>query len=80
MKAFVNGRKIRLVPALVVDNKLIFLDKVNLFNNFFSKQYTPISNDSSIPVSIDFETRERDSPSEVCDDHIVKIAILFLNI
>lgn len=80
MKTFVNGRKIRLVPALVVDDKLIFLDKVNLFNNFFNKQYTPISNDSSVPVSIDFETRERDSPSKVCDDHIVKIAILFLNI
>ena len=75
MKTFVNGSKIPLIPLLLVDNKLVtdFLDKTNLFNNFFAKQCTPISNDSTIPVSINFVTRERLSSLEFCVDDIVKI-------
>ena len=58
LKTFVNGSKIPLIPPLLVDNKLVpdFLDKANLFNNFFAKQCTPISNDSAVPVSINFVT------------------------
>ena len=75
MKTFVNGSKIPLIPPLLVDDKLLtdFLDKVNLFNNFFAKQCTPISNDSTVPVNINFETRERLSSFEFCVDDIVKI-------
>ena len=75
MKTFVNGSKIPLIPPLLVDNKLVtdFLDKANLFNNFFAKQCTPISNDSTVPVNINFETRERLSSLEFCVDDIVKI-------
>ena len=50
-----------------------FLDQVNLFNNFFAKQCTPISNDSTVPESINFVTRERLSSLEFCVDDIVKI-------
>ena len=75
LKTFVNGSKIPLIPPLLVDNKLVtdFLDKANLFNNFFAKQCTPISNDSTVPVNINFETRERLSSLEFCVDDIVKI-------
>ena len=68
LKTFVNGSKIPLIPPLLVDNKLVtdFLDKANLFNNFFAKQSTPIFNDSTVPVSINFETRERISSFEFC--------------
>ena len=47
----VNGSKIPLILPLLVDNKLVtdFLDKVNLFNNFFTKKCTPLSNDSTQP-------------------------------
>ena len=53
-------------PPLLVENKLVtdFLDKANLFNEFFVKQYIPISNDSTVPVNINFETRERLSSLE----------------
>ena len=63
------------MPPQLVDNKLVtdFLDKANLFNNFFAKQCTPISNGSTIPVCINFETRERRSSLEFCADDIVKI-------
>ena len=75
LKTFVNDSKIPLIPPLLVDNKLVtdFLDKANLFNNFFAKQCTPISNDSTVPVNINFETRERLSSLEFCVDDIVKI-------
>ena len=64
-----------MIPPLLVDNKLLtdFLDKANLFNNFFAKQCSLISNDSIVSVSINFVTRERLSSSEFCVDDIVKI-------
>ena len=75
LKTFVNGSKIPLIPPLLVDNKLVtdFVDKANLFNNFFAKQRTPISNNSTVPVSINFVFRERLSSLEFCVDDIVEI-------
>ena len=37
LKTFVNGSKIPLIPALLVNNKFVtdFLEKANLFNDFF---------------------------------------------
>ena len=74
MKTFVNGSKVPLIPPLLVENKLVtdFLDKVNIFN-FFATQCTPISNNSTVPVNINFETRERLSSMEFCLDDSVKI-------
>ena len=75
LKTFVNGSKIPLIPPLLVDNKLVtdFLDKANLFNNFFAKQCTPISNASTVPVNTNVETRERLSSLEFFVDDVVKI-------
>ena len=74
-KIFVNGSKIPLISPLLVDNKRVtdFLDKANLFNNFFAKQCTSIFSDSAVPVNINFETRERLSSLEFCVHDIVKI-------
>ena len=49
------------------------MDKANLFNDFFAKQCTPISNDSRLPVNINFEIREKLSSLEFCVDDIIKI-------
>ena len=64
-----------MIPPLIVDNKLVtdFLYKANLFNNLFTKQCTAISNDRAVPVSINFETRERLSCLKLCLDGITKI-------
>ena len=53
LKTFVNGTKIPLIPPLLVGNQLIsdFLEKANLFNDYFSKQYTTIHNDSTTPTN-----------------------------
>ena len=72
MKTFVNGSKFPEIPPLLVDNKFVtdFLDKANLFNNFFANQCTPISNDSTVPLSTNFNTRERLSSLEFCVDDV----------
>ena len=51
----------QLIPALLADNKVVtdFLVKANLFNDFFTKQCTPLFNNSVVPVSLNFETWER---------------------
>lgn len=48
---------------------------MNLFNSFFSKQCTPMSNNSTVLVSINFETPEKLSTLELCVDDNVKIII-----
>ena len=70
LKTFANGSKIPLIPTLLVTE---FLNKVNLFNNYFTKQCTLISNDSTVPVNTNFETWERLSSLGFCVDDIVKI-------
>ena len=49
------------------------MDKVNQINDFFAKQCTPMSNDSTVPVSINFETGETLSTLQFYVDDIVKI-------
>ena len=61
LKAFVNATKIPLIPSLLVGNQLVpdFLEKANLFNDYFSKQCTTIDNNSAIPANTSFATKER---------------------
>ena len=75
LKTFVNGTKIPLIPPLLVGNQLVsdFLEKANLFNDYFSKQCTTIDNNSAIPANTSFVTEERLSTFEICPGDIVKI-------
>ena len=67
LKTLVNDNKIPLIPPLLVDKLATeFLDKANLFNNFFAKRCTPISNDRTLPVNINFENEEILSSLELC--------------
>ena len=53
LKTFTNGRKVTVIPPLLMNNGFIsnFKTKVNYFNRFFNQQCTAISTDSSIPSS-----------------------------
>ena len=44
LKTFINGKKMPIIPPLLVNDKFItnFLEKANLFNEFFSKQCQPL--------------------------------------
>ena len=68
LKTFANGTKISLKPPLFVENQLVtdFLVKSNLFNNYFSQQYTTIDNDTSISSNITFETEHKQFTFDFC--------------
>ena len=50
-KTFLNNKKIPVVPPTFQDNKYIrdFKQKAEIFNSHFSKQCTPLINNSKIP-------------------------------
>ena len=55
LKTFYNKRKIPRIPPLLVNNSFVtdFKEKVNLFNEFFCKQCTPVANDSTLPTLLE---------------------------
>ena len=61
--------------SLLVGNQLVtdFLVKANLFNNYFSQQYTTVAKGSSIPPNKAFPTEQKLSAFEFCTDHIIQM-------
>ena len=51
LKTFLNNKKIPAIPPIFHDNKFItdFKQKAEIFNSHFSKQCTPLINNSKIP-------------------------------
>ena len=56
-----NNKKIPLIPPLYYDNGFItdFKEKAEFFTSFFSKQYSLISNNSSLSNYINYTTEKR---------------------
>ena len=52
LKTFYNGKKILLIPPLLVDNKFVtdMKTKANVFNKIFAEQCTPLKNDSKLLI------------------------------
>ena len=52
LKTFYSGKKIPLIPPLVINDQVItdFPEKTNYFNLYFARQCTPTENDSSVPT------------------------------
>ena len=75
LKTFFNGRKIPIIPPLVIGGKLVsdFKEKANMFNEFFSPQCTPINKGSKCPSQHYFITNERLSFIIFDDQDIIKI-------
>ena len=78
LKTLYNGKKIPLIPPILVNNKLIsnFKEKANYFNDFFASQCTPISNDSALPNSSNSVSNVSLSPIQFEDQDILKIYAL----
>ena len=51
LKTFLNGKKVPIVPPLLINDKLTsdFEVKANHFNNFSASQCTALDNSSTIP-------------------------------
>ena len=75
LKTFANGSKIPLMLPLLVNNDFVtdFLNKANLFNNFFREQCRPITNDSSLPNNPTIETVARFLDINIDTDIIIKL-------
>ena len=60
LKTYLNGKKIPFIPPLFMNNTFIndFKEKANIFNEFFSNQCTPISNNSKLPTQVICETNQ----------------------
>ena len=60
IKMLLNNKKIPLIPPLYYDNRFItdFKEKAELFNSFFSKQCSLISNNSAFPNYINHTTEK----------------------
>ena len=75
LKTFYNGRKVPLIPPLVINNKLEadFKRKADHFNNFFASKCTPLKNDSVLPTLLEHDSEARFSKISFSDDQILKI-------
>ena len=79
LKALYNGKKIPLIPPILVNNKLKsnFKEKANHSNAFFASQCTPIWNDSTIHNTINsVSAQSYDNISvrllKICDSSMMK--------
>ena len=80
LKTFANGKKVPLIPLLLINNEFIsnFKTKANYFNRFFNHQCTAISTDSSIPSSVNLATNE--TVTEInFDEQLISKLIVALN-
>ena len=81
LKTLYNGKKIPLILPILISSKLIlnFKEKADHFNVFFASQYTPISNNSTLPLVATPVTNASLSSISFIDHDFPKI-IHFLNI
>ena len=61
LKTFYRGTKIPLISPIITDNKVVtnFIEKANVFNNFFASQCMSIVNDSILLSTIMYRTENR---------------------
>ena len=78
LKTFVNGTKISVYSHfLIVNSEFLtdFLEKPNLFNNFFREQCEPMTNDSSLPKNQTIDTVTRLSDINIDTDTVFKLFV-----
>ena len=75
LKTFLNNKKIPRIPSLIHQDKFVtdFKEKANIFNNFFANQYSIVSNNSELPVTLTRKTHESLSTIDFSTDDILKI-------
>ena len=63
------------IPPLLVNNKFVtdFKVEANIFNDFFSKEYTPLANGSKLPENQVFLTNSRINSVPFSDDLVIYI-------
>ena len=61
METFFNGKKVPVKPPLLLNGAFVtdFQEKANIFNSFFAKQFTLVSNSSVLPSEFTYMTEKR---------------------
>ena len=74
LKNFVNGNKDPVIPPLLVNEKLVtnFLEKANIFNDFFSQKYEPLSNGIILTLIPFYYTDNRSKDINFSYENILK--------
>ena len=75
IKGFYNGKRVPVIPPLLVNNKFVtdFKVKANIFNDFFSKQCTPLANGSKLPENQVYLTNSRINSVPFSDDLVANM-------
>ena len=75
LKRFFNNKKIPLIPPLFHGNKYVtdFKKKAELFNSFFAKQCSLISNNSELPLNLHYATKKRSNALSFSNNDIEKM-------
>ena len=75
MKTLYDGKKIPLIPPILINNKVIsnFKEKANYFNAFFASQCTPVPHNSTLPLVRTPVTTASLSSTSLNDQDILKI-------
>ena len=75
LKFFYSDKRVPVIPALLVNNKFVidFKAKANIFNDFFSKQGTPLANGSNLPENQVYLTNSRINSVPFSDDLVMNI-------
>ena len=75
LKTLYNGKKVPLIPPILVNNKLIsnFKEKANHFNAFFASQCTPVFNDGALSNTTNFVSNVSLSSIQFKDQDILRI-------
>ena len=75
LKTLYSGKKIPLIPPILVNNKLIsnFKEKAKHFNAFFASKCIPVSNDSTVPNTTNSVCKVSLSSIQFKDKDIPKI-------
>ena len=60
MKTFFNGKKVHVIHSLLFNVAFVtdFQEEANIFNSFFAKQCTLVSNNSVLPSEFTYMTKE----------------------
>ena len=75
LKGFYNGKRVPVILPLSFNNKFVtnFKAKANIFNDFFSKQCTPLANGGKLPQNQVYLTNLRINSVLFSDNLVINI-------
>ena len=75
MKTFFNGKKVPIIPPFLFNGAFVtdFQEKAKIFNSFFAKQCTLVSNYSVLPSEFTYMTEERMQSITLSESDVIKV-------